>query len=315
MADWTDRRVLVTGARGFLGAPLAAALRARGARVVGTSRRPPAAAQDGWIAADFSDLAQARAAMSAAAPDVVYHLSSLADARRDVALVEATVRDEVVATANLLAASNAAGVGRVVLAGSFETPLPGESPSSPYAAAKAASGIYARLFQDLYGLPVVRARIFMAYGPGQPEGKLIPSATRALCDGLPLTVESTARALDWIHVDDVVAGLVASGEVAGIAGREIDLGTGRLTTVRDVVESLRALCAPEARLAYAAASSRGPEVSRCADLAATRALLGWQPAITLADGLRAWVAHWRTRRAPASRAGASASATPGGAGA
>ena len=123
---------------------------------------------------------------------------------------------------NLLVAATRAGCRRVVLAGSMEEPdlAAGEAPGSPYAAAKAAQSLYARFFRALYGAPVVTARIFMVYGPGQRDlSKVVPYAILRGLEGQPAELASGARPVDWIHVDDVARGLVALAEAPGIEGR------------------------------------------------------------------------------------------------
>ena len=88
-------------------------------------------------------------------------------------------------TVRLLAAASAAPAGscrRIVLAGTMEEPDldAGEAPGSPYAVAKAAATLYARFFRSLYGTPVVTARVFMVYGPGQVDhSKVVPYAILA----------------------------------------------------------------------------------------------------------------------------------------
>jgi len=168
--------VMVTGATGFIGSHLVRALVARGAGVIAVSRKnvEPSGGVLSWIRADLSDLAQANWAFEEARPDTVFHLSSLANGRPDLGLVEPTFRYELAATVNVLQAATQHKLRRLVLAGSLDEPAPGSQPASPYAAAKAASHVYADLFHSLYGVPLVIARIFMAYGPGQPSWKLIP---------------------------------------------------------------------------------------------------------------------------------------------
>ena len=77
-------------------------------------------------------------------------------------------------------------------------------PSSPYAAAKAASGLYGLLFQHLYSVPVVMLRPFMTYGPGQKAHKVIPFTIQSMLKGKSPTLSSGTRPMDWIYVSDVI---------------------------------------------------------------------------------------------------------------
>ncbi|MFN0162060.1 MAG: NAD-dependent epimerase/dehydratase family protein, partial [Burkholderiales bacterium] len=187
------------------------------------------------------------------------------------------------------------GVRRIVLAGSFEAPDPGDAPTSPYAAAKAASHIYARLFHAVYGLPVVQARIFMTYGPGQPSTKLLPTITREFLAGVAPRLVSPHRPVDWIYVDDVVDGLIALAEAPGVEGRVVDIGSGVLTTIGELAAVLQRLCGATVSAQIDAGAARGAERVAVADLAVTRTLIGWQPRLDLDAGLDRWVAHCRQR--------------------
>ena len=109
--------------------------------------------------------------VAAAAPDLVYHLASHAWAAPRLDLVSPTFRSGPVTLVNLLVALAESGRRvRVVMPGSQNEPLPGsgEPPASPYAAAKAAEGLYCELFEQAFGMPFVRLRLFPAYGPDVP---------------------------------------------------------------------------------------------------------------------------------------------------
>jgi len=290
-------RILVTGASGFLGTPLVARLGAAGGEVHAVSRRAPAGrpAEARWHAVDLEDAAAVERLVREVEPTRVFHLASRVVGGRELELVLPTFRANLATTVNLLAATTAAGVGRVVLAGSMEEPLGGETPASPYAAAKGSAALYARLFHGLYGAPVVTARIFMVYGPGQRDPtKLVPSTIAAALAGRSPRISSGVRAIDWIYVDDVVEGLVALAITPGLEGSTIDLGTGKLTTVREVAERICALCgAPPPEIG--ALPDRPLETFRRADPEATARACGWRAHVPLQEGLTRTIAALRGR--------------------
>jgi len=181
---------------------------------------------------------------------------------------------------------------------SLEEPVQGDSPSSPYAAAKAATHLFARMFHGLYHTPVVMARIYMAYGPGQPEWKLIPAVAARFARGESPVIESPARAVDWIYIADVVDGLMATMTAPGIDGRVVDIGSGQLASVQDIVEKLRALINPAIVPSYGQGIPRGNERPRVADLAESARLTGWAPRIGLETGLQQVVAALRQSPTP-----------------
>lgn len=304
------RSVLLTGATGFIGRHLARRLVRDGARLVATSRRSasdngaapehgsgegdtadrePLAAVD-WRQLDLGDAEAVQALVDEVEPEVVLHLASYVAGSRSLELVLPTFRGNLASSVNLLTACQQAGcLRRFVQVGSLEEPDPGQPapvPSSPYAAAKAAAAAYARMFHQLYETPVTLARLFMVYGPGrQDENKLVPYVVRSLLDGRDPSLSSGVRPVDWIHVDDVVEGLVRLAGAEGVDGQRVDLGTGVLTPVRGVVELLYRQLAPERAPSFGALGDRKAEQVRRADVEQTRLRLGWQPTIELESGL------------------------------
>src|SRR5262249_8063133 len=160
------------------------------------------------------DIDTVRAIITATQPDSIVHLASFVSGSRALDAVLPALHSNGVAAVNLLVAATEAGCRRIVLAGSLEEPQPGEpfgAPGSPYAAAKLTASAYARMFYELYQTPVVVARLFMVYGPAQPDlRKLIPYITLALLRNEPIQLSSGVRPVDWIYVDDIVAGLIAT---------------------------------------------------------------------------------------------------------
>jgi nucleoside-diphosphate-sugar epimerase len=289
---------LVTGASGFVGRALVARLAERGAAVHAVSRAPAAATAPGvqWHALDCEDERAVGQLVERLRPRRVFHLAGLVTGRRDVDLVLPALRANLLAAVHLLVAAQRAGVERVVLAGSMEEPAPGEPPSSPYAAAKGAASSYAALFHALYALPVVTARIFMVYGPGQRDlTKVVPASILTALAGERPRISTGTRPVDWIYLDDVVDGLCALGEAPGIEGRTLDLGSGEQVTVRAIVEEICRLCGVEAP-AVGAVPDRPLETTRRADVEATHAGAGFRARVSRLDGLTRTIAWLRARR-------------------
>jgi UDP-glucose 4-epimerase len=291
-------RCLVTGGSGFLGRHLLAALERAGAETLGWSRLPQAGGGAvAWRRVDVEEREAVERALDEDRPEVVFHLASLVTGRRELELVAPTFRANLAAAVHVLAAATRVGCRRVVVAGSMEEPAPGEAPASPYAAAKGATSLYASLFRAVYGAPIVTARIFMVYGPGHRDlAKVVPASILAALGGRRPPISSGARPVDWIHVEDVAAGLVALASAPGVEGATLDLGSGELTTVRDVVERICRLTGIEGPEVGALPDRPGEPVRR-ADVEATAAATGWRPAIGLDRGLAGTVEWYRTERA------------------
>lgn len=299
------QRVLVTGARGFIGRHLVPRLRALDAEIHGMTRaQVEEEAGIHWHSVDLVTPDATLTLFSEIAPDVVVHLAGFVSGTRDATAVRPALEQNFIATANLLIAAEREGCRRFVHAGSMEEPSEGHwppVPGSPYAASKFAASTYARFFHALYDLPAVIARIFMVYGPDQPdERKLIPYTIRTLLEGGSPEISSGARRIDWIYVDDVVEGLVALMTAPEIEGETVDIGSGELAPITEVVEELTRLVGAASAPRFGARPDRPLESEPKADLEATTRQTGWRPIVPLADGLERTV-DWHRQRLEAAR--------------
>ena len=292
-----NRRILVTGANGFIGSHLCRRLCQQGAEVHGIyrSRRPETGADQCWWQADFADLAQVRRIFEETRPELIFHLASHVKGAPDLDHVIPTFQSNLQSTVNLLAVAAECNCSRVVLTGSLAEPEieSGERfPSAPYAAAKWASSGYARMFHALYKLPIVIARVFMVYGPAQTDlTKLIPYVTLSLLQGKTPKISSGERLVDWIYVSDVVTGFLAIAQGTDVDGATLDVGSGSLLSIREIVEALARLVG--GKVEFGALRDRPFEPVRVAKTAETFARIGWKPAVSLQEGLERTVAWYR----------------------
>lgn len=299
-----DRRVLVTGAGGFIGDHVCRRLVRAGAEVHGSGRgAPPRAGAEGvaWSRLDVTDEAAVRRLAGDLRPEVVMHLAGRVSGARDPAQALPMLRANLAGTVHVLAAAHAVGA-RVVLAGSMEEPFPGEpvdvAPRSPYAASKWAAAAYARMYGLLWSLPVAVLRPSMVYGPGQAdETKLVPHTILAMLRGEAPRLAGGRRLSDWVHVSDVADAFLAAPAAAGPRAPTVDVGSGEMASVAEVVERLAAIIAPGVAPAFGARPDPPREAGRPADLEGAAAVLGWRARVGLEEGLRDTVRWYRERLA------------------
>src|SRR4051795_7346999 len=293
-------RALVTGGAGFIGSNLVDAPLERGADAsviddfsTGRRRNLKAAVAAGarLHEASITDGRAMGRILGTERPEVVFHLAAQIDVRRAVQDPVFDAAVNIGGTAVTLEAARAAGVRRFVLASTGgaiygeadEVPTPETAPIvpiSPYGTSKAAAETYLALYTRLHGLSACALRLANVYGPRQDplgEGGVIAIYCDAARERLGVKVFGDGRQTrDFVYVGDVAAAFMAAAE-SELAG-PYNVGTGQETAVLELVErlGLEATFLPE----------RPGEVRRsCLDPSAAGEALGWQPQVSLGDGL------------------------------
>jgi UDP-glucose 4-epimerase len=301
-------KALVTGGAGFIGSNLVDALLARGERVVvlddiSTGRRSnldaALAANAELVEASITDASAVDSLLAKFAPDVIFHLAAQIDVRRSVNEPDFDALVNIAGTINLIESALRHGAPRIVhssTGGAIYGDLPdaaiptGEDrepqPLSPYGQSKLAAEGYLALAQRLHGLSTIALRYGNVYGPRQDPlgeaGVIAIFCARAVDGESPIVYGSGMQTRDYVHVDDVVAANLAAVD-SNVTGA-VNIGTGRETTVLDLVEML----APHAGAEFEPdfKPERPGEVARSAlDAALAAEVLGWRAQIDLVDGL------------------------------
>jgi UDP-glucose 4-epimerase len=312
-------RTLVTGAAGFIGSTLVDRLLADGHSVVGLDDLSSgnsvnlglAERHDAFefvkadiVDADLADL------LADVRPEVIFHLAAQISVKRSVDDPQHDSSVNVVGTVRLAEAARLAGVRKIVHTSSggsiYGVPpayptnedMPTD-PSSPYAASKVCGEVYLNMFRNLYGLDCSHIAPANVYGPRQdPHGEagVVAIFGKALLAGRPTKIFGDGTdTRDYVFVDDVVDGFVRAGGTSG-GGQRFNVGTGIETSTREL----------HTVIAAAAGAPDEPEFHppRLGDLRRSRldvgrakAVLGWAPQVSLADGVARTVAFFREAEA------------------
>jgi UDP-glucose 4-epimerase len=304
-------RALVTGGAGFIGSNLVDALLDQGAEVdvvdtLVTGRRSNLEGALGRGArlheVDITDAAALTALVADVAPEVVFHLAAQIDVRRSIEDPAFDAGVNVVGTINVLEAARQARVGRVVntstggaiYGDAKRIPSPEDEPPLPMAAygqSKFCAERYLGWYSRLYGQSNVTLRLGNVYGPRQdPKGEA--GVIAIFCGliregGRPKIYGDGKQTRDYIYVGDVVRAQLAAAEAE--VGGEINVGTGRETSVLDLVAVMKELV-PEAAETFEPQfePARLGEIERsCLDVTRAREVLGFEAQASLREGMRA----------------------------
>jgi len=311
---WKDRTVLVTGAGGFIGSQLVESLLAQGTHVrafvhynsrgdPGLLRLPPqeyiSAVE--LIAGDVRDMQAIQSAVKGC--EFVFHLGALISIPYSYHHPAEVAETNFMGTLNVLLACREFGVKRLIHTSTSEVygtavhvpideshPLQGQS---PYSASKIGADKLAESFYCSYNLPVTTVRPFNTFGPRQSARAVIPAIiTQALTLSTIHLGNLNARR-DFTYVDDTISGFLKAAQAEGVEGKTFNLGTGREIRIGDLAQLVAERISRPVQVVVESERLR-PEKSEVqrllSDNSFARKLLGWQPEVSLEQGLESTIA-------------------------
>lgn len=314
--NWSGRKVLVTGADGFIGSHLVEALVNAGASTRAFCLYNSNGSL-GWLdqseprvrnAIDIrlGDIRDARfVEESCSGVEFVFHLAALIAIPYSYLAPESFVDTNVKGTMNVLEGVRRAGCRRMVHTSTSEVygtpdrlpisehhPLKGQS---PYSASKIGADKMCEAYFSSFATPVVTLRPFNTYGPRQSARAVIPTILSQLLSGrTQIRLGNLAPKRDLTYVSDTVQGFLAAAAVEEIEGETIQLGTGRTESIADVFDAACRVCGVNAAVEVSPERFR-PERSEVmilqSDPSRARHVLGWEARFSLEEGL-ARTAEW-----------------------
>lgn len=311
MNPWRGKRVLVTGAGGFIGSHLAERLAAEGARVRAFVRYSSTGSR-GWFSqsdapeniefhhGDVGDPDSVRVACQDV--EVIFHLAALIGIPYSYEAPRNYVRVNVEGTLNVLQAARETGA-RVVCTSTSEVygsalraPIDEDHPlqgQSPYSASKIGADKIAESYNLSFGLPTVICRPFNTFGPRQSTRAIIPTIITQLLRGPEVRLGALTPTRDLNYVANTVEGFLACGESPKALGGVFNFGSNAEISIGDLVQLIARLMGIEPKIITEHQRVR-PEKSEVirliADNTRARELLGWNPGVSLEEGLKPTIA-------------------------
>ncbi len=233
--------------------------------------------------------------------DCVYHLAAKVIVPDSILYPSEYNHVNVSGTVTLMEAMRDVGIRRMVFASSgaiygiqSEQPLREKlnspRPASPYAVSKLASEYYINTIGRLWGLEAVCLRIFNAYGPNQgfsfTHAPVIPTFLKQCASHGTVIIHGDGhKTRDFVYIDDVVSALILASQVPNPQELVINIGSGIETMVSQVLDQAIEITGIEPEIVYNQRRVGGPD-RMCADLTLAAAVLGYQPRVMLAEGMR-----------------------------
>jgi UDP-glucose 4-epimerase len=235
-------------------------------------------------------------------PAVVYHLAAHFANQNSVDNPEVDLMVNGMGTLKVLKYANQVGVERFIYASSgcgiygSDSKMPFEEHDvsmklyTPYQVTKMLGELYTNYFHNLYGLPIVNARFFNSYGPGEVPGKyrnVIPNFFYWSLNKQPLPITGTGdETRDFTYVGDIVDGLLAMAYYENAVGEAFNLATGREIQIRNLAEWILELTGNDAGIVFKERRNWDKKNRLLASIEKARRILGYEPSMDFEEGLK-----------------------------
>ncbi len=308
--NWKGKRVLITGAGGFIGSHLTGKIVDLGAKVKVFIRYN---SRNDWgmidvlsteikreievVAGDLKDSDAVRKAVKGM--DMVFHLGALIGIPYSYVHPRDVIETNILGTLNILESSQEFCVEKIIHTSTSEVygtaqyvpidekhPLQGQS---PYSASKIGADKIVESFYRSYNLPVATIRPFNTYGPRQSARAIIPAIISQVLKEDKIFLGSLSPSRDFTYVDDMVNGFIKIAECKEAVGEVINIGSGFEISIGELAKKIIKIMGKKIKIVSDSERIRPiqSEVGRLlADVSKARKLLKWEPAISLEEGLQ-----------------------------
>jgi UDP-glucuronate 4-epimerase len=308
-----SKKVLVTGAAGFIGSHTVEGLLARGDEVIGLDNLDPyydvsqkranlaeiqnssEARRFSFIEGDIRDQELLRRIFSQEKLDVVIHLAAMAGVRASIDQPQLYVDVNVSGTINLLEVARISGLRHFVFASTssvygnsvrlpFHEDMPADRQLSPYAVTKRAGELLGHTYHHLYGQNFTSLRLFTVYGPRNRPDMMAYKVLHSIFTGQDLPLYGGGNMYrDWTYVTDTVSGILAAAD-RPLGYETFNLGRGESVLLLEFVRTMEELVGRKAKL-VAAPKLDSDAAATQADVGKARQLLGYAPKVPILDGI------------------------------
>ncbi len=299
---WKNKKVLVTGAGGFLGTALSSRLKREGAMVISVSK----IARGDIVAGDITSKRQMEVFLSSRDLYACFHLAGEALVEKGKQSPYTTFKNNIVGTLNILELGKIYNIPRIIISstahvyGDTKPPTSEDTPakpSRPYETSKTCADLIAQSYADSYHLPVLIPRFVNIYGPGDMNfSRLIPKTIRSILAGQSPMLWGGEAKRDFLYIDDAIEAFVRLAETPNSTletNRIFNFASGEVTSIRSVIEKLIALSGADVAIQHEIIGREQEISSQFVTLDKAHRILGWQANTMLPEGLKKTLTWYR----------------------
>jgi len=290
-----NKKVLITGAEGFIGRHLIDALLGYRTEIHGIYFKKLNKNISGkvfWYKVDIRNKEKLRQLVQKIKPDFIFHLAALLVKGDKPKEINQIIETNLVGTSNLLQALEGIKFSKLIFLGSgdeygqnkapfreTQTPLP----QSAYAFSKTAAVNLCLTYSRTLNYPIVALRPSVVYGPGQKSKMFIPSLLNTLLKNKPLEISGGEQTRDFLYVDDLIKAILVAA-MSNVKGEIINIGNGKSYQLKVIIEKAKKLIGSKSKITFT--PYRQKEIMNYSfNISKAKKLLNWQPHYTLDSGI------------------------------
>jgi nucleoside-diphosphate-sugar epimerase len=302
---FSDKKILISGASGFIGRYLLNQLLEQGAHITTISRSRGELPQK--IEQYTLDISNGQAicnCIKACQPEYIFHLAAFKERSPTVESLHAAIETNLIGSFNVFSAAKEAGsVKSIITLGTAEeygnNILPfdekvREFPASPYSFSKLCVTHLAELFWRLYDLPITIIRPTLAYGPGQGTEMFLPALITSLRNNEPFGMTRGDQTRDFLFVGDLIEALLISAQTPGSRGQIINIGSGSPVKLAEIAHMVEHMMGRNGLIRLGSQPYRKNEVMNYfVDLKKAEDILQWHATTSLETGLQKTITYYQ----------------------
>ena len=295
--QFRDKRILITGANGFIGRHLAGILSVQGAQVSFLDRIASGGPAHPEYIGDLRDAAFVDRTISHCDPEIIFHLAAYKERVPELEAFSQAIAVNVLGSLNLFtAAKKLSSLRSIIVIGTAEeygrNPSPfsekdREAPVNAYSYSKLCVTHLGEMLYKHYGLPCVMIRPTLAYGPGQDVDMFLPALIQSLINDHPFLMTPGRQTRDYLYITDLIDALMSSALERNALGQIINVGSGQSIAIADLALKVQEYIGKTNLVKIGAKQYRaGEAMEYSVDGSKAKQILHWQPRVLLEQGLK-----------------------------